>query len=257
MFSKSLAKKKVGAREGFNRRGKEITRIEGLSDCVFGFAVTLLVISLEVPKTYAELYVIMRGLPAFAVCFLQLMLVWHDQYTYFRRYGIEDTKTVMMTLALLFLVLYYTFPLKFLWTILMSPLADLIFGASGDAAKAFSSIDDLAHLMMLYHIGIMAVYIVFTLMYTHAYQKRAELALNLVEVHDTRASIIDSLFFVGLGLLGMLVIIIGGPELSGISGMMYPVFIAQFFRIMGPPNGKKRKSPLDQDETRGETTDPN
>jgi len=157
MFSKSLAKKKVGAREGFNWRGKEITRIEGLSDCVFGFAVTLLVISLEVPKTYAELYVIMRGLPAFAVCFLQLMLVWHDQYTYFRRYGIEDTKTVMMTLALLFLVLYYTFPLKFLWTILMSPLADLIFGASGDAAKAFSSIDDLAHLMMLYHIGIMAV----------------------------------------------------------------------------------------------------
>lgn len=246
MISKTLAKKKVGEREGFNWRGKEITRIEGLSDCVFGFAVTLLVISLEVPKTYVELYVIMRGLPAFAVCFLQLMLVWHDQYTYFRRYGIEDTKTVILTLALLFLVLYYIFPLKFLWTILMSPLADLIFGASGDVVKAFSSIDDLAHLMILYHIGIMAVYIVFTLMYLHAYGKREELALNVVEVHDTRASIIDSLFFVGLGLLGMLLILIGGPELSGISGMMYPVLIGPFFGIKGRWENKRRAKLLEQ-----------
>lgn len=246
MISKALAKKKVGAREGFNWRGKEITRIEGLSDCVFGFAVTFLVISLEVPKTYQELYLIMRGLPAFAVCFLQLMLVWHDQYVYFRRYGIEDFRTVTLTLTLLFLVLYYIFPLKFLWTVLMSPFADLIFGPTGDATKAFSSINDLAQLMILYHIGIMAVYLIFTLMYFHAYQKREELVLNPVEVHDTRASIIDSLFFLGLGLLGMLVILIGGPQLSGISGMMYPVFIVPFFSIMGKRNAKKRTALLAQ-----------
>jgi uncharacterized membrane protein len=244
MVSKALAKKKVGAREGFNWRGKEITRIEGLSDCVFGFAVTLLIISLEVPKTYGELYVILRGLPSFAVCFVLLMLVWHDQYIYFRRYGIEDSRTVVLTLTLLFIVLYYIFPLKFLWTVLMSPLTDLIFGATGDAAKAFSNIYDVAHLMMLYHIGIMAVYVVFTLMYSHAYKKREEIELNPVEVHDTRASIIDSLFFVGLGVLGILVILILGPEFSGISGMMYPVFIAPFFAIMGKRNGKKRAALL-------------
>jgi len=251
MISKTLAKKNVGTREGFNWRGKEITRIEGLSDCVFGFAVTLLIISLEVPKTYEELYVIMRGLPSFAVCFVLLMLVWHDQYIYCRRYGIEDSRTVVLTLTLLFLVLYYIFPLKFLWTVLMSPLTDLIFGPGGGVASTFSNIDDVAHLMMLYHIGIMAVYVVFTLMYSHAYNKREELELNPVEVHDTRGSIVDSLFFVGLGLLGMLVILIGGPELSGISGMMYPVFIAPFFSIMGSRNGKKRAALLAQMKTAG------
>ena len=33
---------------------REITRLEGSSDAVFGFALTLLVVSLEVPRTYAE-----------------------------------------------------------------------------------------------------------------------------------------------------------------------------------------------------------
>lgn len=40
----------------FRVRGKEVSRVEGLSDAVFGFAITLLVVSLEVPKTFALLY---------------------------------------------------------------------------------------------------------------------------------------------------------------------------------------------------------
>ena len=44
----------------FHWRGNEIARIEGLSDAVFGFAVTLLVVSLEVPKTFNELSELMR-----------------------------------------------------------------------------------------------------------------------------------------------------------------------------------------------------
>lgn len=35
----------------FRIRGKEISRAEGLSDAAFGFAITLLVVSLEVAKT--------------------------------------------------------------------------------------------------------------------------------------------------------------------------------------------------------------
>jgi uncharacterized membrane protein len=35
--------------------GREVSRIEGLSDAVFGFEITLLVVSLEVPNTFDEL----------------------------------------------------------------------------------------------------------------------------------------------------------------------------------------------------------
>lgn len=54
---------------------REITPLEGFSDAVFGFALTLLVVSLEVPNTYAELMDTMRGFGAFAVCFA--LLYWH------------------------------------------------------------------------------------------------------------------------------------------------------------------------------------
>ena len=51
MIRQKLIEKKIG--EGnFRWRGKEISRIEGLSDAVFGFAITLLVVSLEVPKKF-------------------------------------------------------------------------------------------------------------------------------------------------------------------------------------------------------------
>ncbi len=44
------------AKDGFRLRGTAMSRVDGFSDVVFGFAITLLVVSLEVPKTYAELH---------------------------------------------------------------------------------------------------------------------------------------------------------------------------------------------------------
>src|SRR5216684_1017189 len=94
----------------FRWRGREIARIEGLSDAVFAFAVTLLVVSLEVPRTFEELSDTMLGFPAFGVCFTLLMLIWYAQHTFFRRYGMQDIQTIALNLALLFLVLLYVYP---------------------------------------------------------------------------------------------------------------------------------------------------
>jgi Endosomal/lysosomal potassium channel TMEM175 len=71
-----------GADHAFRWRGGEISRLEGLSDAVFAFAVTLLVVSLEVPKTFDELLQVLRGFFAFAVCFGILFWVWYDHYRF-------------------------------------------------------------------------------------------------------------------------------------------------------------------------------
>ena len=68
MIRKKLIEKGFGLDKSFRMRGTgEVTRIEALSDAVFGFAITLLVVSLEVPQTFTELLEIMRGFAAFAI----------------------------------------------------------------------------------------------------------------------------------------------------------------------------------------------
>jgi hypothetical protein len=42
--------KEASVIDGFRLRGGEISRVESFSDAVFGFALTLLVVSLDVPK---------------------------------------------------------------------------------------------------------------------------------------------------------------------------------------------------------------
>src|SRR5215204_2185504 len=111
--------RRQGGEEDFRWRGEDVSRIEGFSDAVFAFAVTLLVVSLEVPKTFDELLATMRGFFAFAICFALLLSVWYDHYKFFRRYGLRDFLIVVLNAALLFLVLMYVYPLKFLFTLLI------------------------------------------------------------------------------------------------------------------------------------------
>src|SRR5688572_33333744 len=102
MLRENIIKTSLGKDAAFRWRGHEISRVEGLSDAVFGFAVTLLVVSLEVPKTFNELSEIMRGFGAFAISFALLFGVWFHHYRFFRRYGLQDTTTVVLSGVLLF-----------------------------------------------------------------------------------------------------------------------------------------------------------
>ena len=161
-------------REGdFRVRGKDISRVEGLSDAVFGFAITLLAISLEVPKTSGEVLHAMRGLGAFAVTFLLLFNMWRMQYTFFRRYGLDDKKVVMLTGALLFVLLVFVYPLKFMMTV-MSEKAMAVAGFPDPAferAKVLPA-HDFAIMIGAFGLGLAAVFGVFNAMYRHAHGMR-------------------------------------------------------------------------------------
>ena len=67
MLRDLLIERGIGEKGGFRWRSHEVSRIEGLSDAVFGFAITLLVVSLDVPRDFTELANRMRGFVAFAI----------------------------------------------------------------------------------------------------------------------------------------------------------------------------------------------
>jgi hypothetical protein len=165
---------------GFHLRGGDVTRLESFSDAVFGFALTLLVVSLDVPKSFSDLINTMRGFPAFAICFVLLALIWNTNYKFCRRYGLDDGTTRFLTCVMLFLVLFYVYPLKFLFNL---SITGLLFGAGPPVSMTGSQ---LSMLLVIYGLGFAAVYGAMALLYVHAWRLRDALELNELEKFDTR-----------------------------------------------------------------------
>ena len=238
MIREKLIENDIG-RTKFRWRSHEISRIEGLSDAVFAFAITLLVVSLEVPKTFSELAETMHGFGAFLVSFMLLFFVWFNQYKFFRRYGLQDTTTTLLNAALLFVVLFYVYPLKFLFSFLI----DLFTGGHGEVRLPNGNVtvmienhEQLSSLMIIFNLGYLAVFGVFVLLFLHAYRKRNALELNELERFDTRESIQESALNCGIALFSMIIVIIGGAGRASLAGMAYmltPVVMTLNGMIMG------------------------
>ena len=71
-------------------RRHEITRIEAFSDAVFAFALTLLVVSLDVPTSYDDLMKLMAGFVPFAASFSLLTWIWYGERAGRRRRALEE-----------------------------------------------------------------------------------------------------------------------------------------------------------------------
>lgn len=197
MLREAVGKGLVRPEKHFRWRGGEITRLEGFTDAVFALAVTLLIVSLEVPRTFSELAQTMKGFVPFAVCFALLAHVWHRHYIFSRRYGLQTTYSVFLNSVLLFVVLFYVYPLKFLFTMSLSGL----FG--GNARPGLPMIQDrqMPALVAVFSLGYAAVFSVFALLYLYAYRKRRELELNEYEVLRTRSDTITYGVAAGTGML--------------------------------------------------------
>ena len=239
MIRDKLIEKGIGDNNQFRWRSHEVSRTEGLSDAVFGFAITLLVVSLEVPKTYGELMQTMRGFGAFAISFTLLFIVWYNQYKFFRRYGLQDNLTMVLNGVLLFVILFYVYPLKFVFTLLVNGFT----GGRGEIALPNGTVehmvensDQIAKLMVIFGAGYVAVFGVFVLLYWHAYRQRAALDLNELEVFDTRVDVQECALNVAIGTLSLAIAAIGRAGYASVSGFTYmlcPVVLTVHGTMMG------------------------
>jgi len=224
MIRESLSKREAEVRNGFRLRGLgEVARIEALSDAVIAFAVTLLVVSLEVPRTFDELLLTMRGFLAFAITFGMLFHVWFVQYKFFRRYGLNDNFTVWMNACLLFVVLFYVYPLKFVWTLIVNALLGLgtTVQTQGGEAMPAVRVEQVPMMLAVYGAGFAAVFVIFTLLYLHAYRMRRTLGLNELEAYDTRMWLQENALMVAVGALSVAIAVFGGTRHVFLSGMIY------------------------------------
>ncbi|HTB24987.1 MAG TPA: TMEM175 family protein [Puia sp.] len=198
------------------KRDFEVQRIETFSDGVFAFAVTLLIVSLEVPKSFEDLLTSMRGFFPFAISFTVLISIWAEQHRFFRKYGMEDGWTIVLNAALLFIVLFYTYPLKFLFT---SMFSDQIYGPQKSPMKITAY--QVPTLMMVYALGFIAIYLLFSLMYFNAYRKSTQMGFTPIKKFDCKSDIYKEIIMVSVGLCSLLFSFLFKDEKAGYAGLIY------------------------------------
>jgi uncharacterized membrane protein len=203
-------------------RNREVSRLEGFSDSVFGFALTLLVVQLETPMNLAELRNLAGSFLPFSVTFAMVAWIWYLHNQFFRRYGLQDAWTVFLNCTLLFVVLFYVFPLKSLTLALIGPLTM--------DPTTIPNIREMGHpvVMVMYSAGVILVFGTFMLLHLHAWRKRDELGLDNSERVALRFGARGHVISVGLGFVSLALVWLF-PHQTAFAGMVYG--------LMGPLHG--------------------
>ena len=170
-------------------RGGDISRLESFTDAVFAIAITLLVVSHDVPKNFYEFKSVMWGFIGFGVTFTMLVFIWLTNFKFHRRYGLEDGVTIFLNSLFIFLVLFFIYPLKFLAQVLIN-LGILNRGFGIDFNIGFSGGFEYYDIFIIYGLGGFAIWFVIILMYLHAYNMREILDLDSNELEITKGTIL-------------------------------------------------------------------
>ena len=219
----------------FRWRGGDVSRLEGLADAVFALALTLLVVRLEVPQTFDEVRTALLRAPVYLACFALFLWTWFCHYQFHRRYGLDDALTVTLDGAILFVVLMFALPLRFVADTILNSIqygqpivldraGQPVLGPSGEPLLALAT-EDGSFLMFAYSGGFALVFALFAIQTWNAFARRERLQLDALEVAVTRHTILAHTASAVVGLLALVVTAVG----SSLGGVV--------FFLMGPVHG--------------------
>lgn len=219
----------VVTKDGFRLRGLKMTRVETFTDAAFAFAVTLLVISIDyVPGSYAEMVEALKGLPAFAGSFALIMLFWHAHWSWSQRYGLDDGPTVLLSGALVFTVLGYVYPLRYLSELFVHAFS----GGRLSPGARIESLDQLYGLFAIYGVGFVTMCGLVVALHAHAWQRRGALELDQLERLHTRMAMGAWSVVGGVGVVSLLLAVATPP-----SGLVLPGWVYMILPVLMPVLG--------------------
>jgi uncharacterized membrane protein len=208
----------IPVENGFRLRGIEMSRLETFMDAAFAFTTTMLVISVgEIPKSFPELILALKEIPSFASSFFIIMLFWSSHRSWSRRYGLEDTVTILISTSLILVLLIYVYPLR----LMFSALFAWISGGWLPSRFTIQTYDELIGLFIIYGMGLMAMAGLMALLYLRARFAKNPLKLNRVEILKTDLEIVSFVVVSGTGLVSVLFAWLVPAKINLLAGLFY------------------------------------
>ena len=202
----------------FYHRGRDTTRLEAFVDAAFAFALTLLVISFDaVPQSFDELMIALRAVPAFFFGFCVLAMFWVAHRNWSMRFGLDTTFATLVSLALIFVLLVYVYPLRAMATAAVSAITN------GWLPTEFfiDNVSKVRGLFVIYGIGFFVSNLCLVMLNWHALRRATSLALTPEERLLTKHEIVAWLIVGGAGLTSLVLAVTLPDRLVGLAGWSY------------------------------------
>jgi uncharacterized membrane protein len=183
------------------RERTESARLDNFVDGAFAFAITLLVISgAGLPRDVDALERALRGVPAFAACFAQLVFFWHGHVRWRDAVRLADRTSLYLSLLLVFFALIFVFPLHLVFAGLANGLSD---GAlSPDVSSFTGSSRGIAALFICYGTSFACMAGTLALLYRHA--ARTAVAEHHSDAISLRVDVVVWGYYAAVGVLSTL-----------------------------------------------------
>jgi len=202
-------------------RGSDPTRLDNLTDAVFGIAITLLIFNLNNPNTFSSLITFTKTLPAFLISIGFLVLIWNEHLRFSEIYTLKDSKLVFLNTLFIALIIFYVYPLRFLTLFLTSFFFNIDIGMSIQG-------HEVPDLMIYYGFVAFALYFTVYLLYLRASKLKNELELNEFEIFYTRQQKTRLMIMFGVPLVSIILTsvfkwgsFIWASVVGGMSYMLY------------------------------------
>ena len=208
-------------------RGEGMTRIETFVDAAFAFAFTMLVISIdEIPNSPTELLELSKDIPAFVLSAALLGWIWVAHSHWSRMFGLQDSMTVFLSLALVVLVLIFVYPIKLMvQATVVYVTGDLL--ATGLFDNGGWNNNSVKSLFIYFSLGLFTLSVIIISLYWNALRHRHQLVLSEYEIYYCKYSSVSWLVLAVTALCScVLAVVVPAPNTVIAGNIYFSLFVS-------------------------------
>src|SRR5437588_8329332 len=204
---------------GFRLRGMEMTRLETFIDAAFAFAISMLVIAAQqIPDNIQTLLAAFKNVPTFVCSIAVLGIFWRGHWLWSRRYGLEDSVSILISWAMIVTILIFIYPLKAIFGAMWYLLSG---GQVGQPFSLHTTESQARTIFAIYALGLIAISAEILLLNLRAWQLRKPLRLNERESLVTRGEVTGWSIPVSVGIVSLVSALTLPAEQIHWSGWVY------------------------------------